>query len=224
LREWNQLLARPSYRGYSATIRQSTVCSYYQHPLFLEALAETIRFGLEGNEWGCAHDDVLIVFSAHGLPVCFVEKNKDPYPRQIKATAEALISQHFPRNAWQLCWQSRVGPMAWLTPYTEALIEQLAKEGRDNVLVVPIAFVSDHIETLFELDQLYIPQGREGGMQFIARSPSLNDSQRYQACLAGLVLQAIESPNLCKALFPPEQEGGRVCRVSVGASVAESNH
>jgi ferrochelatase len=211
LREWTQVLEQPEHYAYAKGLQQSTLCSHYEHPLFLQAVAETIHTALAEKPWNCPPEDVLLVFSAHGLPVDYVHNNKDPYPRQIKATIDALIAQHFPKNQWQLCWQSRVGKQVWLQPYTEDLIEQLAKEGRDNVLMIPIAFVSDHIETLFEMDMLYVPIGKQYGLRHYHRAAALNNSVTYQQCLAQLVLRAVEQPNICKIDFNKPIPLGGVC-------------
>ena len=211
LREWTQVLERPEHRAFASSLQQSTLCSHYEHPLFLQAVAETIETAFAEKTWSCPPEDVLLVFSAHGLPISYAENNKDPYPRQIKATIDALISKHFPQNNWQLCWQSKVGPLEWLKPYTEDLVEQLAKEGRDNVLMIPIAFVSDHIETLFEMDMLYVPIGSQHGLKHYHRAAALNNSATYQQCLAQLVLRAVEQPNICKIDFNQPVPLGGVC-------------
>ena len=215
LREWTQLLERPENKAFASTLQQSTLCSHYEHPLFLQAVAETIHTAFAEKSWSCPSEEVLLVFSAHGLPISYVENNNDPYPRQIKATIDALITQHFPKNKWQLCWQSKVGPLEWLKPYTEDLIEQLAIEKRDNVLMVPIAFVSDHIETLFELDMLYVPLGAKHGMQHYHRAGALNNSVTYQQCLAQQVMRAVETPNLCKIDFNQPVPLGGVCSSAI---------
>lgn len=183
----------------------STVCAYYDYPTYLRAMADTIQQGLDQHSWSCALDDVTVLFSAHGLPVSYVKKNRDPYPKHIRATAEKVMAQYFPRNHWQICYQSKVGPMQWLTPYTEDLLPQLAQEGRDNVLLVPISFVSDHIETLYELDLLYIPQARAAGMTHCHRAPALNDNPLFIQALAELVLQTLSTPYPCRIRWPQQK-------------------
>jgi hypothetical protein len=112
LREWTQVLEQPEHYAYAKGLQQSTLCSHYEHPLFLQAVAETIHTALVEKPWNCPPEDVLLVFSAHGLPVDYVHNNKDPYPRQIKATIDALIAQHFPKNQWQLCCIRNISPIS----------------------------------------------------------------------------------------------------------------
>jgi protoporphyrin/coproporphyrin ferrochelatase len=199
-----------SFHDYERVLQQtgfqpeqtSVLCSYYQDPRYLKALAATVEETLSQNKWSVPLEDVLVLFSAHGLPQRFVKKNQDPYPRQIKASAEAVMQQYFPKNRWQISYQSRVGPVRWLEPYTDQLLMKLAKAGQDNVLVVPISFVSEHVETLVELDIEYLPMGREAGMSHLYRAAALNLQPDFIDCLATLIQQAIGSPNLCKVQIP----------------------
>lgn len=184
-------------------IETRTICAYYDNEHYLSALAETIHQGLSENQWDTEDlTQVKIIFSAHGLPKNYVKNNKDPYPKQITATAKRVMSQFFPNNRWQLCYQSRVGPMEWLTPYTEKLLLEMAEQGEKRLLVVPISFVSDHIETLFELDQLYIPQARQAGVTQIHRAPSFNTSPLFIKTLLQLVQQKLSGQEVCRINLP----------------------
>jgi protoporphyrin/coproporphyrin ferrochelatase len=182
--------------------QEDTVCAFYDDPLYLKAMAETIAQGLQQGEWSCPPEDVTVLFSAHGLPVSFVKKNRDPYPKQILQTAMRVMQEAFPNNRWQMCYQSKVGPLKWLEPATEKLLATLAKEKQDNFLVVPISFVSDHIETLYELDQLYIPEAREAGLAHIHRAPALNESAAFIEALAQLALRTLTSGQPCRLRLP----------------------
>ncbi|MCL4548160.1 MAG: ferrochelatase, partial [Bacteroidetes bacterium] len=99
-------------------------------------------------------NEVQIVFSAHGTPVSLVKKG-DPYSNHIKETVKAVMDARKHSHEHHLCFQSKVGPMKWLEPTTASMIEELAQENKKNLLIVPISFVSDHVETLYELDIEY---------------------------------------------------------------------
>ncbi len=99
-------------------------------------------------------NNVIILFSAHSLPMSVVNRG-DPYPQEVGATVHAVMEKLNFSNPYRLVWQSKVGPAAWLGPDTAGTLEGLGKRGVKNVLMVPIAFTSDHIETLYELDLEY---------------------------------------------------------------------
>lgn len=99
-------------------------------------------------------DKVVILFSAHSLPMSVVNRG-DTYPSEVATTVERIMSQLGFSNPYRLVWQSQVGPQPWLGPKTEDAIVGMAKNGVKELLVVPVAFVSDHIETLYELDLEY---------------------------------------------------------------------
>ena len=161
------------------------VRSYHAHPGYVAAVRATVDEGLAAlRAAGATAPQVL--FSAHGLPQRF-EKKGDPYVGQIKATREAVArGLDVPTT---LSFQSRVGPVAWVKPYTDVTIERLAAEGVKDLLVVPLGFVSDHFETLFEIDRMYGDLAREKGMVRFTRAPSLNDRPDFLATLADLVTE-----------------------------------
>lgn len=105
-------------------------------------------------------DNVVLLFSAHSLPMSVVNRG-DPYPGEVGATVSAVMSRLGNRNPYRLVWQSQVGPSAWLGPQTIDAIKGLGKQGQNDQLLVPIAFTSDHIETLFELDLEYLEEAKE---------------------------------------------------------------
>ena len=110
----------------------------------------------------------------------------DPYPSEVGATVHAIMNRLGNRNPYRLVWQSQVGPSAWLGPQTSDTIKGYAKQGKNNLLLVPVAFTSDHIETLFELDLEYIHEAKELGMKGVKRAESLNDSPVFIRALADL--------------------------------------
>lgn len=98
--------------------------------------------------------EVMILFSAHSLPQ-YVNDRGDSYPQEIGSTVQAVMDALGNTHAFRLVWQSKVGPLPWLKPQTMDAMTNYINQGRKNLLLVPIAFTSDHIETLFELDQEY---------------------------------------------------------------------
>ncbi|MGC2062376.1 MAG: ferrochelatase [Thermodesulfovibrionales bacterium] len=159
-----------------------SVKSWYDHPLYIDALVEKIKSGLASFESG----EVRVLFSAHSLPKKFIEDG-DPYVDHIQGTIRA-VSQKIPIR-YHLSYQSKSGPVAWLEPSTEEMIEELAGEGVRNLLVVPISFVSDHIETLYEIDILYKHMAEEHGIQ-LRRIESLNMTPLFIEALADIALTA----------------------------------
>ena len=170
-----------------------TVEPYYHHPLYLQALSQTIAEALANNEWACPQEEVQILFSAHSLPKKHVARTKDPYPDQIFECVTALMKTHFPQHKWELSFQSRVGNMPWLGPYTDGVLHYFAGKHIDNVLVVPISFVSEHVETLVEIDQLYGQLANDLGIKHYHRASTLNTNPLFIECLANLVTEAMNS-------------------------------
>ena len=181
--EWRRV-----YRG--DTGRLKYVYDYFNNPKYISALNERIdetmlRFPEDVRE------DIQIVFSAHGTPKNLAEKG-DPYPKQIKATVESVMQARNFSHEYHLCFQSKVGPAKWLEPSTDKMIKDLAVKSKRQLLIVPISFVSDHIETLFELDVEYrIIADKEHIENFIVM-PGLNDSKLFVAALKDLAVQALQ--------------------------------
>ena len=203
-REFSQLCAKKESQSLAESLNVGTICSYYKEPLFLKAIAETIQNAFDSKDWSVPLEERHVVFSAHGIPKKYAIQNKDPYPTQIKESCERIMATYFPHNTWEICWQSRVGPLEWLKPYTEDLMEDLAKAGKDNLVMVPISFVSDHIETLFEMDMLYLPIGEAHGLTHWHRAESLNHNATFIELLCELCLRLLDSPLLCKVQFPED--------------------
>jgi ferrochelatase len=163
--------------------------SWYDHPLYVSALVENIEKGMQvfqssNAELRSAQADVHVLFSAHSLPKKFIQEG-DPYVDHVMATIRAVTARvDIP---WSLSYQSKSGPVAWLEPSTEEMLEKLAAKGVKNLLVVPISFVSDHIETLYEIDMLYKNMAAGLGMR-LERAGSLNLSPAFIAALRDIVL------------------------------------
>ncbi len=169
----------------------TVVASWYDRPGYNAAMAELIAQELDQLD---QPDQAHIFFSAHGVPVSYVEEAGDPYQREIEHCTELIMAALNRPNPHTLAYQSRVGPVEWLQPYTEDAIEALAHEGVKDLVVVPISFVSEHIETLQEIDIEYREIATESGIQGFHRVPALNTHPRFIADLADLVAEALEAP------------------------------
>lgn len=163
--------------------------SWYDWPGYLAALAGRVRTGLESFH-ELVRDEVQIVFSAHALPQKFIDRG-DPYLDQVLATVKGVMAE-FGERSWHLGFQSRSGPVEWMSPDTLKVMDQLGAEGH-SVLVVPISFVSDHIETLFEIDVEYRDHAQDCGIRNFARAPSLNVDPLFLQALAELVRSGEQS-------------------------------
>ncbi len=193
-------------------IDYTVVQSWYDRPGYLQAMAQLIAEELDQ----CPHpDQAHIFFSAHGVPVSYVEEAGDPYQREIEDCV-ALIMQTLDRpNAHTLAYQSRVGPVEWLQPYTDDALKELAEKGVKNLVVVPISFVSEHIETLQEIDMEYREIAEEAGIEHFQRVPALNTHPTFIDDLANMVLESMNAPNMTLAevmhpqaqvkIYPPER-------------------
>lgn len=156
-------------------------------PGYVEATIASVERGLK--TMGSPRPHVL--FSAHGLPVKYVKRG-DPYRAEIELTYRAVLAGLAPSTLdCSLAFQSRVGPAEWLRPYTEDRIADLATRGVRRLLMVPLGFVSDHIETLHEMDETYAGAARKLGMEF-HRAPALNGDPIFTKALAALALKRIE--------------------------------
>ena len=161
---------------------------YPEDPMYLDALASTVQEALlrfPPEERAQVH----VLFSAHGVPVSIIKKG-DPYEREVRATVEGVRARLPPGQPWSLSWQSKVGPVKWLEPSTADHLPALARAGVSRVLVVPVAFVSDHIETLHEQRILLRGIAEQAGIRRYEVANALNDSVLYARALARLVRSA----------------------------------
>jgi len=174
-------------------IKHTVIPSWYESTGYLQAMANLI---LQELDQFPNPDEVQLFFSAHGVPISYVEEAGDPYQQEIEACT-ALILQTLNRpNAHTLAYQSRVGPVEWLRPYTEDAIADLAAQGVQYLLVVPISFVSEHIETLQEIDIEYREVAEQAGIHHFHRVPALNTHPRFIEGLTDLVVEALNKPPL----------------------------
>ena len=170
-----------------ASFEMICIDRFFDHPLYIKALAEKVKQGLASFP---DPGDVEIVFSAHSLPQSFIDEG-DPYLSHIQETVR-LVMELVGAGSHQLCFQSKASPVKWLEPSTEATIRKLAGEGRGNLLMVPLSFVSDHIETLYEIDIQYAEEAKALGIERFVRTESLNSSPLFLECLADLVKKAMK--------------------------------
>jgi protoporphyrin/coproporphyrin ferrochelatase len=161
--------------------------TFYRHELYLQALVEKIDEAL-ARFADPEHPE--IVFSAHSVPVAVIQKG-DPYQRQIEETVELLMQRGGWPNRYRLCYQSKVGASKWLQPSLHTALRELAGEKDREVCIVPISFVSDHVETLGEIDREARAEAAKLGIKRFEMTSGLNDSPTFIAALANLVGTAI---------------------------------
>jgi len=190
--------------------REVTVCCYPRNAGFLAGHAETITQALqETRDTG----KVRVLFSAHGLPESII-KAGDPYQSQIELTVQSLVGRIREKIGgadfdWRICYQSRVGPMKWLQPSTDAEIGRAGSE-KTGLIVVPIAFVSDHVETLVELDIEYKKLAEEAGVPFYKRVAALGTNEAFIRGLGEIVQGALARADGSGQSLGPD-EGSRIC-------------
>ncbi|MDR3510044.1 MAG: ferrochelatase [Caulobacteraceae bacterium] len=177
---------RKAYRGPG---RVRTICCYPALGGMIEAHVRRIEVA-----WTAAGapGPVRLLFSAHGLPEVVVQRG-DPYQVQIEATAKAIAARLGGAWDWRVCYQSRVGPLAWLGPDTRAEVEAAGREGL-GVVIAPIAFVSEHVETLVELDHEYAEVGAAAGCPAYVRVPTLSVEAGFIEALAEMTEASIRRP------------------------------
>ena len=192
LNEW-----RRRYGGNSIPVR--TIERFYEHPLYIETQVEKIRASLAHFDparqpKSQGQERTHLLFSAHGLPQSFIERG-DPYQKEVEATVRLVMEQGGWPNPHSLCYQSKVGPQKWLEPSLDDEIHRLAHEEVNQVLVIPIAFVSEHIETLHEINIETREEAEKLGIGMFRMAPAVGASPKFIACLSDLVLTAVGLPS-----------------------------
>ena len=162
-------------RVYTGSVDTIYIDQYFDNHFYIQAINEKIDKTLlkfpEKNR-----KDINLVFSAHGTPFSYVKKG-DPYSGHINKTIEAVMKER--NEVYSLCYQSKVGPAKWLEPSTADKIKELAEKGRKNLLIIPISFVSDHIETEYEISVLYKKTAGKAGVENYMVMEGLNDSETF---------------------------------------------
>lgn len=206
--ECEEIVLLPLYPQYSSTTTGSSlnewkrrfqlhlpvhnVESFYRHPTYLDAVVEKIDEALSRFADPEAPE---IVFSAHSIPMSIVAEG-DPYPGQIEETMHLLMNRGRWRNGYRLCYQSKVGASKWLQPSLHRTLHELSEEKVREICVVPIAFVSDHVETLGEIDHEAREEARELGFTRFEMTAGLNDSPKFIAALGELVVEALNKQDV----------------------------
>jgi protoporphyrin/coproporphyrin ferrochelatase len=181
LNEWN--------RKFLAAGRQlSCINEFYRNGLYLDALTDRVEDSLSRFP---DPNDVVLVFSAHSLPLAVIEQG-DPYQRQIEETVSLLMRRGGWLNCHRLCYQSKVGASKWLQPSLRSILRELGAAGIKDVCVVPVSFVSDHVETLGEIDHEGRELAAQAGITRFAMTDGLNDSPAFIAALSQLVMECVQ--------------------------------
>lgn len=182
LKEWKRL-----YNPNGNVPREHVIEKFFDHPLYIQAIAEKIALSLTHfSEPDRAH----IVFSAHGLPLSLIERG-DPYADHVEETVRLVMQRGAWKNRHTLCYQSKVGRRKWLSPSLTETIEKLARAGEKQLLVVPVAFVTEHIETLHEINIEAREEADKLGVEQFEMMPAVGDSPTFISALSDLVLKAI---------------------------------
>ena len=198
----------PAAKAAGLAAPTTTLCCYPAAQGFIDAVTDMIRPAIErARPWG----PVRVLFSAHGLPTKFVAAG-DPYQSQVESTVAAIVARLGIDGLDHVtCYQSRVGPLEWIRPYTDEEVRRAGAEKR-AIVMVPVAFVSEHSETLVELDIEYAHLAKESGARAYVRVPAAGTHPDFIAGLAALTRQAIaHGPGLLSG------EGGRICATPFGA-------
>jgi ferrochelatase len=176
--------ARPAFKRFDV----HWVSTWHDHPTYIESFKTAIEKELAKF---AEPSKAYILFSAHSIPESYVQKG-DPYLTETKKTMELIMDALGRKNTYGLAFQSKIGPVKWLGPPTNDALLDLGKKGVDNVLVVPISFVSEHIETLYELDILYKKVAKAAGIGNFRRVPALNSDPTFIRALADIVASRLK--------------------------------
>jgi ferrochelatase len=193
LNEWQRL--------FNDDVPVHIVKAFYRNTTYLDAVVDKVNQALARFP---VPERPEIVFSAHSLPVSVIQKG-DPYQRQIEETVNLLMERGGWSNRHRLCYQSKVGASRWLQPSLHQTLRQLAAERVREMCVVPVAFVSDHVETLGEIDHEAREEAHRLGITHFEMSAGLNDSSKFIQALAEIVQQSMSAP--VRALIPPQSIG-----------------
>jgi ferrochelatase len=187
----NELWRAAARLGMQDAFEWSVIDRWPVHDGFIASMAATVHDGLSQFD-PAVRDRVLLLFSAHSLPLDVIDRG-DAYPQEVGASVQAVVERLARPNPYLLAFQSEVGPERWLGPSTERVIRRLGARGQKELLVVPIAFTSDHIETLSELDREYGEVAHRAGITHYKRTPALNERPQFMDALADLVREHLAS-------------------------------
>jgi len=195
INEWNDLCNKENYQ-----VKTKTICCYPTENNFLESHVNLIKKTLKNLE----NKDFKLIFSAHGLPENKIKKG-DPYQWQVEKTVEGIMFKLNSKNLDSLIsYQSRVGPLKWIGPSTDEMIIKYSKEKK-GIVIVPVAFVSEHSETLVELDIEYKKLAEKNGCSFYKRVPALGIEENFIKGLTELVFKKETKDNFVSSLICPSK-------------------
>lgn len=195
----NELWRALDRLGMQDAFAWSVIDRWPTHAGFIQAMVKKIEEGLMSFPKE-EREQVVLLFSAHSLPLRIVDRG-DPYPEEIAETIHLVMRSIQYRHRYLLSYQSEVGPVRWLGPSTEKMIRALPEKGYRHVLVVPIAFTSDHIETLVEIDQEYGELAHQCGLTHFHRAPALNDDPLFIEAMADIVLQHLQKQEVASLQY-----------------------
>ena len=191
IKEWNDICKKNNFN-----VKTSTICCYPTDENFIQAHKELIMKKTKNLE------NFKLIFSAHGLPEKNIKKG-DPYQWQVEQSVNKIVKSLDVKDLdWILSYQSRVGPLKWIGPSTEEIIIENSKLGK-HIVLVPIAFVSEHSETLVELDIEYKELADKNGCKHYSRVPALGINESYIKAMSNLIINK-KDYNYNGKLFPPK--------------------
>jgi ferrochelatase len=213
----NELWREAATMGLRDAFEWSLIDRWHTHPAFIASMADAVRRGLAQFD-AADRDSALILFSAHSLPLSVIDRG-DAYPQEVSASVEAIMQSLGYSHEFMLAYQSDIGPIKWLGPNTEAVLRNLGAKRRRNVLIVPVAFTSDHIETLHEIDIEFAEVAHASGIANFKRAPALNDSPLFQRALAEIVIDHLDAGRRHSSQYPLRCAGceNAMCRTLLGA-------
>ena len=193
IKEWHDICNKNNYK-----VKTSTICCYPTDFSFIKGHVDEIKKKIKDLK------NYKLIFSAHGLPEKNI-KNGDPYQWQVEKTVEKVVNNLNEDDLdWILSYQSRVGPLKWIGPSTDDIIIENSKLGK-KIILVPIAFVSEHSETLVELDIEYKELADKNGCEYYTRVPALGVNSEFIRSLSNLVIKKEEN-KFSENLFPPKNQ------------------
>ena len=192
IKEWNDICMKSNLK-----VKTSTICCYPTDENFIEAHKDEIYKKIEGLK------NFKLIFSAHGLPEKNIKKG-DPYQWQVEQSVDQIVKSLNIKNLdWILSYQSRVGPLKWIGPSTEDIIVENSKLGK-HIVLVPVAFVSEHSETLVELDIEYKELADKNGCKNYSRVPALGTNKNYIKAMSDLIINKLDY-DFNGELYPPKK-------------------
>jgi len=195
INEWNDLCEKENYK-----IKTKIICCYPTESNFIASHVSLIKKNLQNIE----NNNFKLIFSAHGLPESKIKKG-DPYQWHVEETVKEIMSKLQTENLdYVISYQSRVGPMRWIGPFTDSEIIKYSKEKK-GIVIVPVAFVSEHSETLVELDIEYKKLAEKNGCSFYKRIPALGTEENFIKGLETLVLQQEKRGNFVSSIMCPNK-------------------